>query len=133
MPKRLRQSEEETRSTTLLLHTLRVIDLQIALEQLARRVPQVRIARLLGERALKATPVPVTLSDGTTTTVINDCWADLRLTTPEGILQECVAFEMDNGTEYQKAWRTKVASAARLRAGAVPGERSACPFSRWRW
>ena len=110
VPKRLRQSEEETRSTTLLLHTLRVIDLQIALEQLVRRVPQVRIARMLGERALKATPVPVTLRDGTETTVINDCWADLRLTTPEGIFQECLAFEMDNGTEYGRAWREKIAS-----------------------
>jgi len=110
VPKRLRQSEEETRSTTLLLHTLRVIDLQIGLEQLARRVPQVRIARMLGERALKATPVPVTLRDGTVTQVINDCWADLRLTTATGIEQQCVAFEMDNGTEYGKAWQAKVTS-----------------------
>jgi len=110
VPGRLRQSEEGTRSTTMLLHSLRVIDLQIALEQLARRVPQVQIARLLGERALKATPVAVTLPDGTATAVINDCWTDLRLTTPAGIEQQCVAFEMDNGTEYQRAWREKVAS-----------------------
>jgi len=110
VPGRLRQSEEETRSTTLLLHSLRVIDLQIALEQLARRVPTVRISRMLGERALKATPVPVTLPDGTVTQVINDCWADLRLTTAAGIEQQCIAFEMDNGSEYQKAWRAKVTS-----------------------
>ena len=84
VPGRLRQSEDATRSTMLLLHSLRVIDLQIGLEQLARRVPQVGIARMRGERALKATPVPVTLPDDTTTLVINDCWADLRVTTACG-------------------------------------------------
>jgi len=109
VPMRLRQSEEETRSTALLRHTLRTIDLQIALEQLARRVPGITIARVLGERSLKAMPVTVTLPDGTTRTVIPDCWADVRVTTGEGIEQQCVAFEADNGTEYQRAWREKVA------------------------
>ena len=109
-PTRLRQSDEAGRSATMLAHRLLTIDLEIALAQLARRVPAITVARLMGERAMRAKPTVVTLPDGTATTVIPDCWADVRVQTEEGIEQQCVAFEADNGTEYGRSWRGKVAS-----------------------
>jgi len=109
-PARLRQSDEAGRSATVLAHRLLTIDLEIALAQLARRVPAITVARLMGERAMRAKPTVVTLPDGTSTAVIPDCWADVRVQTGKGIEQQCVAFEADNGTEYGRSWRGKVAS-----------------------
>ncbi len=110
VPARLRQGDEAGRSATLLAHRLLTIDLEIALAQLARRVPAVTISRVMGERALRVLPTAVTLPDGTTTAVIPDCYADLRVRTPAGLERQCVAFEADNGTEYQRAWRAKCAA-----------------------
>ncbi len=118
VPDRLRQSDEAARSASLLAHRLLTIDLEIALMQLARRVPAVTVMRLMGERALKAMPVSVTLPDGTVTTVIPDCYADLRIRTAAGFEQQCVAFEADRGTEYQRAWRAKVAALLAFEGGA---------------
>ncbi len=110
VPRRLRQSEERERSSPHLRHSIAVVDVLILGELLCRAQPIVSIARMLGERALKAAPVAVTLSNGTNRGVAVDGWLDLRIRHPEANEQLCLAFEVDRGTEWQTAWRRKVAA-----------------------
>ncbi len=106
---RLRPAEEMGWSYLHLSHTLAVGDVLIACELVCRALPQVRIARLLHERALKHLPIVVAGVSGKTA-VVPDGWVDLRVTGGEGVDRYCVAFEVDRGTMEQRAWRRKVAA-----------------------
>lgn len=108
VPVRLRPAEERAHSYLFLDHTLAVNDVLIAAELLARRVPQIAIAKMLHERTLRQTPVTVTTAGGRPTTVIPDGWLDLRVAFPDGIDRYCIAFEIDRGTTEQRAFRRKI-------------------------
>ncbi len=110
VPRRLRQSEERARSSPHLRHSLAVGDALILCDLLCRQDPRVSIDRLMGERELKARPVVVTMPNGATRGVALDAWVDLHLRHPDGVEQRCLGFEVDGGTEWQAAWRRKVAA-----------------------
>ncbi|MHB8648508.1 MAG: replication-relaxation family protein [Thermomicrobiales bacterium] len=111
VPRRLRQSEEQERSSPHLRHSIAVVDVLILCDLLGRSDARFTVARMRGERELKGHPVVVSLPDGTRKGVAPDAWIDLRISHPDGgIEQLCLAFEVDNGTEWQAAWRRKVAA-----------------------
>lgn len=111
IPQRLRQSEEQERSSPHLRHSIAVVDVLILCELLCRGDARFAIARVMGERELKSRQVKVTLHDGTRRGVAPDGWVDLRISHPDGGTEQvCLAFEVDNGTEWQAAWRRKVAT-----------------------
>ncbi|MDQ2784758.1 MAG: replication-relaxation family protein [Chloroflexota bacterium] len=117
-PARLRQSEERSRSSPHLRHSLAVVDVLILCDLLCRQDPRVSISRMVGERELKARPVVVTLPGGATRGVALDAWLDLRLRCAEIVEQRCLGFEVDGGTEWQVAWRRKVAALVAFERGA---------------
>ncbi len=143
---RLRPAEEEGRSYLHLSHTLAVGDVLIACELLCRALPQVRIARMLHERALKRLPIIVPAVGGKTA-VIPDGWVDLRVAQGGGVDRYCLAFEVDRGTMEQRAWRRKVAALVAATHGpyqaafgtdlltvavvAIPGEGRLDDLRRW--
>ncbi len=117
VPARLRQSEERARSSPHLRHSLAVADVLILADLLCRQDPRVSIERMVGERALKARPVVVTMPDGATRGVALDAWIDLRIRYEETHGQYCLGFEVDGGTEWQAAWRRKVAALVSFERG----------------
>lgn len=117
VPRRLRQSDERGRSSPHLRHGIAVVDVLILGDLLRRADPAFVLAKTLGERALKAHPIGVTLPDGATRGVALDAWLDLRVRRPDGIDQQCLGFEVDGNTEWQAAWRQKVAGLLALDRG----------------
>jgi hypothetical protein len=101
----LQPSEIRSKSLQHLLHTSAVNQFLISLELLCRHVSQVRVADVLHDIELKRQPVPVTLPDGTTHTVILDSWVELHIA---DTWQECLGVEVDRGFYEQKRWREKV-------------------------
>lgn len=117
VPRRLRQSDERGRSSPMLRHSIAVVDVLILGELLCRADPAYTLEKALGERKLKAHPIGVTLPDGATRGVALDAWMDLRVRYPDGIEQVCLGFEVDGHTEWQSAWREKVAALLALDRG----------------
>jgi hypothetical protein len=118
IPKRLRQSEERERSSMHLRHSIAVADVLILSDLLCRTDGRFVLARTSGERELRARAVSVRMPDGRRRAVALDAWIDLRVSHPGGgIEQLCLGFEIDNGTEWQAAWRRKVQALLALEAG----------------
>jgi hypothetical protein len=115
---RLRQSDMHDTSDMHRRHSVAVVDVLILADLLCRADASFQVAGMRGERALKAMAVRVTMPDGTRRIVAPDAWLDLRRTYPDGaILRACVAVEVDNGTEWQVAWRKKVRALLAYDAG----------------
>lgn len=115
LPPRYRPGELAGRSPQHWPHTLAIADVLIAFTLLTRNHPSIQVAAMRHERELKRHPVKVdVVRPGTgelrRSVVIPDGWVDLRLALPAGAVQECYALEVDRGTEYQAAWRDKVAA-----------------------
>ncbi len=117
VPRRLRQSEERSRSSPLLRHSVAVVDVLILHELLLRGDARFAVARMLGERQLKGRPIAVALPGGGKQGVAVDAWVDLRIAQQGGVEQACLAYEVDNGTEWQVAWRRKVRALLAYEAG----------------
>lgn len=77
----------------------------------------VRLAEFRHERFLKEEPVTISLPGGSRRVVIPDAWADVRIHRPAGWAQRGLLLEYDRATEYQQAFRRKVAGLITL-AGA---------------
>jgi len=109
VPTRLRPSAAREHAYLFLDHTLAVNDCLIAIELLARRVPQIAIRTMHHERTLRRMPIVVRDTDGREAAVIPDGWLDLRVALPDGTYRTCIALEIDRGTTEQRAFRRKVA------------------------
>ena len=105
VPGRLRQSEEEGRSAAFLRHGIAVVDVLILCDLLCRADDRFAVARMIGERELRGCAVTVIMPDGRSRGVTMDAWVDLHI---GGAEQMCLGFEVDNGTEFQTAWREKI-------------------------
>jgi hypothetical protein len=108
VPGRLRQSDEEEIATPFLRHSIKVVDVLILHELVCRADTRFSVGRMIGEREMKGRAVKVTMPGGRRRTVWPDAWVDLRIAHRGGEEQLCLAYEVDNGTEWQEAWRTKV-------------------------
>jgi hypothetical protein len=116
--RRLRQSEEKEHSSPHLRHSVAVVDVLILHELLCRDDARVSLARMVGERALKGLAVKVTMPSGRRRGVAMDAWVDLRIPHPNGrVRQLCLGYEVDGGTEWQVAWRTKIQALLAYEAG----------------
>lgn len=118
VPARLRQSEERGRSSPHLRHSIAVGDALILCDLLCRQDPRVSIARMVGERELKARPIAVAVPGSESRGVALDAWIDLRIRRLDGVEQVCLGFEVDGGTEWQVAWRRKVVALLAFERGA---------------
>ncbi|MGI8550160.1 MAG: replication-relaxation family protein [Dehalococcoidia bacterium] len=116
--RRLRQSEEEERASAFLLHSSKVVDVLILCDLLCRDDGRFAIERMIGERELRSTAVTVTMPDGRSRGVAMDGWVDLRIYHTDGTIEQmCLGFEVDNGTEWQAAWRLKVQALLAMESG----------------
>lgn len=116
--RRLRQAEEKDRASAFLLHSSKVVDVLILCDCLCRDDGRLSVARMIGERELRSRAVTVTMPDGRRRTVAMDGWVDFRINRPDGTIEQmCLGFEIDNGTEWQVAWRQKVQALLALEAG----------------
>jgi len=109
VPTRLRPSAAREHKYLFLDHTLCVNDCLIAMDLLARRVPQIAMRTMRHERTLRQMPIVVRDADGREAAVIPDGWLDLRVVLPDGTYRSCIALEIDRGTTEAKAFRAKVA------------------------
>ena len=101
-----RPSEESRHSYLFLSHTLEANSVLIGAELLTKEMENVQLAAVEHERSLRRHPVYVEV-DGDRVGVIPDGWLDFRVNEHE---QQCIALELDRGTEEQKAWRRKFAA-----------------------
>lgn len=108
VPRRIRSSEVRAHAYLFLAHTLAVNDVLVAAELLCRDQPQLELASLCHELALKRQPLQVTLGDGSSVGVIPDGWLDIRIHELSREYQSCFALEVDRGSVEQRAWRRKV-------------------------
>ena len=107
VPTRHNPSELRQLSDLHVQHTLALNDLLIALSFVPVLKPHVTIARLLHERQLRRQPVYVKLPDGRRRGIVADAWADLRLRSPSGAIEQlCLAVELDRSTTFQREWRS---------------------------
>ncbi len=105
--------QHKVRNTWFMTHTLATIDVLVAAEQLCRSHP-VAMPRLFTERQLRINPLRVSLpagGDGQTRSVavIPDAWFELSI---NGRKPVGIAVELDQATEFQQRWRSKVAALA---------------------
>lgn len=115
VPKRARGSEERAYSYLFFAHTLAVNDVLISAELLAgAHKASITIEQMVHERDLRRRPVYVDDGKGGKLAVISDGYLSLIL---GGQYRMCFAFEIDRGTEDQKAWRRKVRSLVRYVQG----------------
>lgn len=113
----IKPTELTTLKTMHLAHTKELNDVLIAAELLTRTVPQITLAQLIHERALKRQPFRVALPDGTTQPVIPDAWLDLQVGTHTQRRRFPLAVELDRGTTEERTWRRKVAGLLRWARG----------------
>lgn len=109
----LEPAEYTQLSPYFLRHNLAVTDFLITADLLPTIMPGSGIAAMKHDRELKRHPVRVVLPDGVRASVILDGWVDIRL----GTFQECLALELDRGTEEQKVWNSKIARLLAFAAG----------------
>ncbi|MEE4595777.1 replication-relaxation family protein [Streptomyces sp. DSM 41524] len=90
-------------------HTLAAVDVLVAAELLCREF-DVSMPRLLTERQLKRETIrvrPTGHPDARPVAVIPDAWFELSIAHEPA---DCVALELDRGTEEQAYWRRKIAA-----------------------
>lgn len=97
--------DSQQHSWLFLNHTLSVNDFLIAAELLHQQVPEVVLADMRHERVLRRHPVPISLSQGETMTLVPDGWLDFHL---RQTARMCVLLELDMGTIEQKAFKRKL-------------------------
>ncbi len=143
----LKPSEIAQLSAAHLFHNKAADDLLIAAEVLVRSRPGLWIAELRPHHVVNADPVPVTLPSGTTTTVRIDGWVDFRVGAVDTTDQQCVAWELDNGSEFRADWYGKLerlvafasgpyqehfgTTSLRIAVAARPGERRSELLKAW--
>jgi hypothetical protein len=111
IPPRARPARVRTASYLHLTHTLACSEVLIAAEVLAKRHPQLRIAKMLHELDLKRRPTTVTVADETgqpvTVSYAPDGYLDVVV---EGQYEQPMIFEVDRDTEHRAKWRRKLRS-----------------------
>ena len=109
-PSRWRPAAEANRGFTQYRHDLAIADFGIAAERLCQLTqPTIRHVRFIHDRFLPQTRVQ--LSDGSRQEVRIDAFLELRIKRgdPPRSNQRCLALELDRSSEYQLAFRTKIA------------------------
>ena len=91
-------------SYLFLKHTLMVNDVLITVELLEHQLPRVAVAKMLHELDLKRTPLRLTVN-GEKLSVVPDGYVELQI---DRRYQQCIALEIDRGTEGPKRWQSKV-------------------------
>ncbi len=112
-PPRWRGAEAAQRGFAAYAHDLAVADVGIAAERFCDAVtPQAHLAQFRHHRLLQADPLPVRIPGRDTQRVIFDAWMDLRLWRgePPQQRQRALALELDRASEFQRAWRQKIAA-----------------------
>jgi hypothetical protein len=112
-PARWRPAEAARRGFVAYAHDLAVADVGIAAECFCAAVaPRTQLAAFRHHRFLQADPLPVRPPQAGQQHVVFDAWLDLRLWRgePPRQAQRALALELDRASEYQQAWRRKIAA-----------------------
>lgn len=115
VPRRYRPSEQRALTDPMLRHTLACNDVYIALRTVCEARTDLALAQLIHERVLRPAPVEW---EGRRRSVTPDGWADVRHTAIGAVYQYGLAWEVDRGTERQRAWAEKIAWLVRWAEGA---------------
>jgi Replication-relaxation len=118
VPTRYNERELDHLSDEYKRNKLQENDVLIAAEVLCRDYPVVTLQDLRHEYQLKQQKVTVSITVGSgpdsrhvQRTVTPDGWLHFSVTTPTGaVYDQPIAFEVDRGTEDQKAWKRKIRS-----------------------
>ena len=111
---RFRASEQYERSYLFLSHLMATNDFLIAAALLGYQVPEVVLAGMRHEHALRRTPIRVTIGPGQEQLVIPDGWLDFHI---RGAERLCVVLELDRATEEERAFKRKVRGLLAYAAG----------------